>query len=160
MTDAECMRRCLELAERGRCVVGNGAMVGAVLVRSGKVIAEGFHKGFGKPHAERQLLEKFEQKIDSTDTLYVNLEPCVAHKTKKNPPCSDIILEKGIKRVVYGPVGNHHVAEMQDISGREFLFLALLALCVLGMGLYPFPFTEVMHASVDNLLKHVAVSKL
>jgi diaminohydroxyphosphoribosylaminopyrimidine deaminase/5-amino-6-(5-phosphoribosylamino)uracil reductase len=102
MTDAECMRRCLELAERGRCVVGNGAMVGAVLVRSGKVIAEGFHKGFGKPHAERQLLEKFEQKIDSTDTLYVNLEPCVAHKTKKNPPCSDIILEKGIKRVVYG----------------------------------------------------------
>ncbi len=65
-----------------------------------------------------------------------------------------------IKRVVYGPVGNHHVAEMQDISGREFLFLALLALCVLGMGLYPFPFTEVMHASVDNLLKHVAVSKL
>ncbi|MBI5901788.1 MAG: NADH-quinone oxidoreductase subunit M [Rhodocyclales bacterium] len=65
-----------------------------------------------------------------------------------------------IKRVVYGPVGNHHVAEMQDISGREFLFLALLALCVLGMGLYPFPFTEVMHASVDNLLRHVAVSKL
>ena len=65
-----------------------------------------------------------------------------------------------IKRVVYGPVGNHHVAEMQDISGREFLFLGLLALCVLAMGLYPFPFTEVMHASVDNLLKHVAVSKL
>jgi NADH-quinone oxidoreductase subunit M len=65
-----------------------------------------------------------------------------------------------IKRVVYGPVGNHHVAEMQDLSGREFLFLALLALCVLAMGLYPFPFTEVMHASVDNLLKHVAVSKL
>ena len=65
-----------------------------------------------------------------------------------------------IKRVVYGPVGNHHVAEMQDINGREFLFLGLLALCVLAMGLYPFPFTEVMHASVDNLLKHVAVSKL
>ena len=65
-----------------------------------------------------------------------------------------------IKRVVYGPVGNHHVAEMQDINGREFLFLGLLALSVLAMGLYPFPFTEVMHASVDNLLKHVAVSKL
>jgi NADH-quinone oxidoreductase subunit M len=65
-----------------------------------------------------------------------------------------------IKRVVYGAVGNHHVAEMQDINKREFLVLGVLALCVLAMGLYPFPFTEVMHASVDNLLKHVAVSKL
>jgi NADH-quinone oxidoreductase subunit M len=65
-----------------------------------------------------------------------------------------------IKRVVYGPVVNPHVAEMQDLNGREFLVLGVLALCVLAMGLYPFPFTEVMHASVDNLLKHVAVSKL
>jgi NADH-quinone oxidoreductase subunit M len=65
-----------------------------------------------------------------------------------------------IKRVVYGAVGNYHVAEMQDINKREFLVLGALALCVLAMGLYPFPFTEVMHASVDNLLKHVAVSKL
>jgi len=64
------------------------------------------------------------------------------------------------KRVVFGPVGNPHVAELQDINGREFLFLAILAFCVLAMGVYPFPFTEVMHASVDNLLKHVAVSKL
>jgi NADH-quinone oxidoreductase subunit M len=65
-----------------------------------------------------------------------------------------------IKRVVFGPVGNPHVAELTDINGREFLVLGLLAVCVLAMGLYPFPFTEVMHASVDNLLKHVAASKL
>jgi NADH-quinone oxidoreductase subunit M len=65
-----------------------------------------------------------------------------------------------IKRVVYGPVGNSHVAELADINAREFLFLALLAIAVLAMGIYPFPFTDVMHASVDNLLKHVAVSKL
>jgi NADH-quinone oxidoreductase subunit M len=64
------------------------------------------------------------------------------------------------KRVVFGAVANSHVAELDDISPREFLFLALLAVCVLAMGLYPYPFTEVMHASVDNLLKHVAVSKL
>ncbi|WP_131111041.1 NADH-quinone oxidoreductase subunit M [Sulfuricystis thermophila] len=64
------------------------------------------------------------------------------------------------KRVIFGPVGNAHVAELTDINAREFLFLAALALCVLAMGVYPFPFTEVMHASVDNLLKHVAVSKL
>ncbi|MBP9654358.1 MAG: NADH-quinone oxidoreductase subunit M, partial [Rhodocyclaceae bacterium] len=65
-----------------------------------------------------------------------------------------------IKRVVYGPVANPHVAEMADVNAREFAILAVLALCVLGMGLYPLPFTDVMHASVDNLLKHVAVPKL
>jgi len=64
------------------------------------------------------------------------------------------------KRVVFGAVANSHVAELADINHREFLFLALLAVCVLAMGVYPYPFTEVMHASVDNLLKHVAVSKL
>ena len=65
-----------------------------------------------------------------------------------------------VKRVVFGAVANHHVAELTDIDAREFAILGLLALCVLGMGLYPLPFTEVMHASVDNLLKHVAVPKL
>ena len=64
------------------------------------------------------------------------------------------------KRVVLGKVANKHVAELEDINGREFAFLAILAACVLAMGLYPFPFTEVMHASVNELLRHVAVSKL
>ena len=64
------------------------------------------------------------------------------------------------KRVVFGKVANKHVAELEDINGREFAFLAILAFCVLAMGLYPFPFTEVMHASVNELLRHVAVSKL
>jgi NADH-quinone oxidoreductase subunit M len=64
------------------------------------------------------------------------------------------------KRVVFGPVANEHVAEMKDINSREFVVLGLLALCVLGMGVYPLPFTEVMHASVNNLLEHVAHSKL
>jgi NADH-quinone oxidoreductase subunit M len=64
------------------------------------------------------------------------------------------------KRVVFGEITNPHVADLSDIGLREFLILALLAACVLAMGLYPYPFTEVMHASVDNLLKHVAASKL
>ncbi len=64
------------------------------------------------------------------------------------------------KRVVFGAVANDNVAQMKDIDSREFVVLGLLALCVLGMGLYPLPFTEVMHASVDNLLAHVANSKL
>ena len=64
------------------------------------------------------------------------------------------------KRVMFGPIKNHHVSELTDINGREFLFLSILAVCVLAMGIYPFPVTEVMHASVTDLLKHVAESKL
>jgi len=64
------------------------------------------------------------------------------------------------KRVVFGAVANHHVAELTDINLREFLVLALLALGALGMGLYPQPFTEVMHSSVNELLRHIAVSKI
>jgi NADH-quinone oxidoreductase subunit M len=64
------------------------------------------------------------------------------------------------KRVVFGAVANEHVAKLTDIGAREFLFLAALAACVLAMGVYPFPFTEVMHASVDDLLRHVVAGKL
>lgn len=94
------MQHCLECAVRGRGLVGNGALVGAVLIRDGTILAEGFHAGFGMSHAERELLQKFEQKISSEDILYVNLEPC-CHQGK-TPPCTNIIIEKGIKRVVYG----------------------------------------------------------
>ena len=65
-----------------------------------------------------------------------------------------------VKRVVFGAVANKHVAELTDINARELLVLGMLAVAVLAIGLYPFPLTEVMHASVDNLLKHVALSKL
>jgi NADH-quinone oxidoreductase subunit M len=64
------------------------------------------------------------------------------------------------KRVVFGAVANSHVAALEDINSREILILGILAISVLAMGLYPFPFTDVMHATVDNLLKHVAISKL
>jgi NADH-quinone oxidoreductase subunit M len=64
------------------------------------------------------------------------------------------------KRVIFGPVANDHVASLEDINRREFAVLGLLAIAVLGMGLYPLPFTEVMHASVNDLLKHVAAGKL
>jgi NADH-quinone oxidoreductase subunit M len=64
------------------------------------------------------------------------------------------------KRVVFGAVANEEVGKLEDITSREFLVLGLLAVAVLAMGLYPLPFTEVMHASVNNLLHHVAQSKL
>ncbi|HET9699949.1 MAG TPA: NADH-quinone oxidoreductase subunit M [Burkholderiales bacterium] len=64
------------------------------------------------------------------------------------------------KRVVFGAVANHHVEEMRDIGARETLVLGIVAVAVLVMGLYPLPFTELMHTAVDDLLAHVARSKL
>ena len=64
------------------------------------------------------------------------------------------------KRVVFGAIANDKVAKLEDINSREFAFLAVLAACTLIMGIYPLPVTEVMHASVNELLQHVATSKL
>jgi NADH-quinone oxidoreductase subunit M len=64
------------------------------------------------------------------------------------------------KRVIFGAVANPHVAELTDVETREFVVLMILAIAVLAMGLYPQPFTEVMHTSVNELLRHVAQSKL
>lgn len=64
------------------------------------------------------------------------------------------------KRVYFGAVANDHVKELKDVNRREYFMLAILALLTLYMGIYPKPFTDVMHVSVDNLLSHVAQSKL
>ena len=64
------------------------------------------------------------------------------------------------KRVVFGAVANERVAALTDLNGREFVVLAALAVAVLVMGIYPLPFTEVMHASVNELLRHVALPKI
>ncbi len=63
------------------------------------------------------------------------------------------------KRVIFGDVANDHVAKLKDLNHREFIMLGLLAAAVLWMGVYPLPFTEVMHASVNDLLRHVAAVK-
>jgi NADH-quinone oxidoreductase subunit M len=65
-----------------------------------------------------------------------------------------------VKRVIFGAVTNHHVAELLDLNGREFLILGLLAIAVLAMGLYPAPFTDAMQVSVSDLIHQVARSKL
>ena len=65
-----------------------------------------------------------------------------------------------VKRVYFGPVANDHVRNLVDLDGREFAVLAALAVAVLYMGVYPKPFTDVMHVSVTELLKHAAISKL
>ena len=63
------------------------------------------------------------------------------------------------KRVIFGAIGNEEVSKLKDLNSREFLVLGLLAVAVLFMGVYPLPFTEVMHASVNDLLRHMALPK-
>ena len=65
-----------------------------------------------------------------------------------------------IKRVVYGEITNEKVKTLVDVNGREKLVLSVLAVCVLGLGIYPMPLLEVMHSTVENLLQHAAISKL
>ena len=110
--DLRFMRRALELAERGAGFVNPNPMVGAVLVKNGKVIAEGYHAAFGGLHAEAAALRKAGAAARGAD-LYVTLEPC-AH-TGKTPPCADALVEAGIARCV---------AAMEDpfpsVAGRGF----------------------------------------
>lgn len=128
------MHRCLSLASLGRGKVGNGALVGAVLVRGNQILADGYHAEFGEPHAERSVLEAFDQQIDADDVLYVNMEPCCAHATKKTPPCTDIILERGLRRVVYGMrdpderVAGQGIQALRE-AGVEVIPSRLTALC-------------------------------
>ncbi len=65
-----------------------------------------------------------------------------------------------VKRVVFGDITHQHVRELTDVNAREFFILGVMAIAVLYMGVHPAPFTDVMHVSVDALLKHVAISKL
>jgi len=65
-----------------------------------------------------------------------------------------------IKRVVFGAVANDNVAQLTDLNRREFFIMALLAICVLTIGLYPNPLVEIMHESVSNLLTKIHTSKL
>lgn len=96
------MKRALELAKRGRFSVSPNPMVGAVLVKNGRIIAEDWHRKFGKAHAEVNLLRRANKKLKSLAdcTLYITLEPCVEFSGKKTPSCADQIIKSDIKRVV------------------------------------------------------------
>ncbi len=100
--DREHLRRALELAEFGRGRVSPNPLVGAVLVRDGKTIGEGWHAELGNLHAERAALADCERRGEDPAgaTMYATLEPC-AHEGRQ-PPCVDAILEAGVSRVVIG----------------------------------------------------------
>jgi len=99
-TDADRLHlaRTLELAQRGRGRVSPNPMVGAVIVRDGAVLGEGWHAAYGAPHAEAEAIAAAGGAELAGATIYVSLEPCC--HTGKQPPCTDAILAAGIRRVV------------------------------------------------------------
>jgi len=99
-TDHVHLARAVELAGNGRGRTSPNPMVGAVVVRDGTVLGEGFHTAHGEPHAEREALAACGDADTAGATLYVSLEPC-CHQGR-TPPCTDAILEAGIARVVVG----------------------------------------------------------
>ena len=113
-TDEKYMRRCLQLAENGLLTTRPNPMVGAVIVAGGRIIGEGYHIRAGEPHAEVNAFAS----VDPADagklsqsTIYVSLEPCSHYG--KTPPCADLIISKGVRRVVVGCVDT-----FSKVSGR------------------------------------------
>ncbi len=101
MNENDFMHRAIELAQRGCGWVAPNPMVGAVLVKDGRVIGQGWHRKFGGLHAEREALASCTESPQGA-TMYVTLEPCCHHG--KQPPCVDAILQAGIAHVAVGSV--------------------------------------------------------
>ena len=102
-THANFMQRCLELALLGMGDVAPNPMVGCVVVRDGIIIGEGYHQKIGGPHAEVNAIRSVKNKeLLSQSVLYVSLEPCTHFG--KTPPCTNLIIENRIPKVVIGTV--------------------------------------------------------
>ncbi len=103
MTDSDYINRCIELAKLASGFVAPNPMVGAVLVYEDKIIGEGYHQQYGKPHAEVNCINSVkseDRKLIPYSTMYVSLEPCAHHG--KTPPCADLLIEQCVKKVVIG----------------------------------------------------------
>ena len=108
------MRRCLQVARQGRAGAKPNPMVGAVIVADGTIIGEGYHVRCGEGHAEVNAFRSVKpehEKLLSKSVIYVSLEPCAHYG--KTPPCADLIVSKGVNRVVVGCVD-----EFAQVKGR------------------------------------------
>lgn len=105
------LQQALALAELRRGFCAPNPAVGAVLVRDDQVVASGYHYGSGHPHAEAEALREIERAPEDA-ILYVTLEPCSPHR-KKTPPCTELLIQKKIKKVVYG-----YRDPNPDVAGR------------------------------------------
>ena len=106
------MKKCLELAQKGMGYVSPNPMVGCVVVFNDQIIGEGYHQEYGTSHAEVNAIENVKDKsLLKKSTLYVNLEPC-AH-FGKTPPCTNLIIESEIPKVVIGCIDSY-----SEVSGK------------------------------------------
>ena len=95
--DSQCMSLAMKLSMKGRSAVGANPMVGCVIARDGKVIAQDYHREYGKAHAEVNALDQIKLQAKGA-TMYVTLEPCSHHG--KTPPCAISIIKSGVKKVI------------------------------------------------------------
>ena len=112
--DEKFMRRCIQLARNGRQNAKPNPMVGAVIVSEGRIIGEGYHVRCGEGHAEVNAFASVrpeDEHLLGEATMYVSLEPCSHYG--KTPPCADLIIKKGVKRVVVGCID-----EFAEVQGR------------------------------------------
>lgn len=113
--DETYMLRAIELAKKGTGKVNPNPLVGAVIVKDGKIIGEGYHKKYGELHAERHAFSNLTESAEGAE-MYVTLEPCCHYG--KQPPCTEAIIEHGIKRVY---VGSDDPNELVSGKGIEIL---------------------------------------
>lgn len=115
------LKQALKAAQKGKGDTAPNPAVGAVLVKKGKLLSEGFHERAGTPHAEVNAIQNATEPVEGA-TLYISLEPCCHFG--KTPPCTDLIIEKKIARVVYG---HHDPNPVVDGKGHEKLRAAGIA---------------------------------
>jgi diaminohydroxyphosphoribosylaminopyrimidine deaminase/5-amino-6-(5-phosphoribosylamino)uracil reductase len=112
--DEKFMRRCIQLAKNGQQNAKPNPMVGAVIVHNGRIIGEGYHVRCGQAHAEVNAFASIKAEDETLlpeSTIYVSLEPCSHYG--KTPPCADLIIKKGVRRVVVGCID-----EFAEVQGR------------------------------------------
>lgn len=113
MNDEQFMKLALKLAAKGRGYASPNPMVGAVIVKKGRIIGQGWHRCCGENHAEVNAIQSATENVAGS-TMYVTLEPCC--HSGKTPPCTDLIIQKKIKRVVIGTADSNPLVSCKGIN--------------------------------------------
>jgi len=116
MNDEQFMKLALKLAAKGRGFASPNPMVGAVLVKNGRIVGQGWHQCCGENHAEVNAIQNATENVAGS-TLYVTLEPCC--HSGKTPPCTDLIIRKKIKRVVIGTTDSNPLVSCRGINSLQ-----------------------------------------